>query len=164
MNEEELENQKLPEEILKATASKYEAIREFTKGEEQFNNVIQEIALFEIVLGQINEIYKDTLYAEEVSTLNEAADSTVEIMIDKFAEEFISKTIADQALSSLPDLAQIVSWIEEVHINIAGQLFTEDYVKEVLAPSYRSIAEAIIEVSRDDIEAGEEETDAHSEG
>ncbi len=128
--------------------TKYVEIEKYCDDEDHFNNVIQELVMFEIVLNQINQIFVDTLYNPEANILLGAAKDSVESLCDSFAAEFILQSHEKETLSALPDLAQAVAWVEELHGNIAKQLFTEDFHKEVLAPSYEKIAEAINEVSQ----------------
>ncbi len=161
--------EEIPEEFSTAVKEKYSEIEEFCDDAEHFENVVNELVLFEIVLGQINQIYSDTLYNKSSGTLIDAATQAVETLRISFSDEFVSQTLEKKELTSLPDLPLAISWITESHLNLIKQLFTEDYVREVMEPSYLKIAEAIVEVSGnqqenvEDIEVtlpGEEETPA----
>ncbi len=161
--------EEIPEEFSTAVKEKYSEIEEFCDDAEHFENVVNELVLFEIVLGQINQIYSDTLYNKSSGTLIDAATQAVETLRVSFSDEFVSQTLEKKELTSLPDLPLAISWITESHLNLIKQLFTEDYVREVMEPSYLKIAEAIVEVSGnqqenvEDIEVtlpGEEETPA----
>ncbi len=156
----EPEQVEIKKEFLESIAVKYADIHEYCEDADHFANVVHEIAMFEIVTSQINQIFTDTLYVKEVDTLSGAAVETVDLIKSNFAVKFVQDTKEAGKLSSLPTLDLIVSWITEVHENIAAQLFTEDFAKEILAPAYTNIAEAIIEVSV----GAERESERESEG
>ncbi len=151
----------MSKETLEEIAIKYAGIEEFCEDADQFNNVSHELALFETVLSQINEIFKSTLYTSEVDTMNVASDDTVDILRDSFAKEFVSNSKEEKKLASLPTLELAVAWIQEIHENLAKQLFTEEFSTEVLVPAYTEISEAIIGISNRELEdeAGEGEAD-----
>ncbi len=139
--------EQIPPEFAEAVKTKYLSIEKFCDNAEHFDGVIQELVLFEVVLMQINQIFCDTLYSKESTTLSDASKEAVRTLQNTFALEFVDQSLAKEALTALPDLGMAVSWVSEMHSNIAKQLFTEDFAKEVLEPSYDKIAEAIIEVS-----------------
>ncbi len=146
------EEDSMAQELIETTKEKYSEILQFCENEEQQDKVIQELALFETVISQVNQIFKETLYQEDISVFGTASDETLEALVISFTKEFISKSKEGQELAGLPDLALVVSWVNEIHTNVAAQLFKEDFVNEVIAPSYDSISEAIIEISQNDIE------------
>ncbi len=147
----------ISKEALEAIAINYAGIEKFCEDAGQFDSVIRELALFEIVLVQINQIFKSTLYTTEVDTMNVASDDTVDILRDNFAKEFVRQTVEEEKLASLPTLDLVVSWVQEIHENLAQQLFTEEIVNDVLAPAYGNIAEAILGISKDELEDETEE-------
>ena len=172
------QEQELPEEIqaeldqeVKAITAEtfqqvseiYKEIKEFTKDEEQYTGIINDLVLFEVVLKQLNLIYQDTIYSKDVPTFREASDKTVSLVTDNFRNEFIKKTKEAKELPSLPDLKQMISWIEEIHLNLALSLFTEDFIKEVIAPAYQKISEAVVDVSASDIKEASGETTSETE-
>ncbi len=144
--------QEISEEITEDIKEKYKVIESFCEDEEHFNNIISDLVMFEIVLGQINQIFTDTLYAKNSVVLVGAASDAIEVMKNTFSDEFISQTETQKELTSLPDLTQAVSWVQELHLNLATQLYTEDFTREVIAPAYARITEAIVEVSSGETE------------
>ncbi len=142
-------HEEISRDIAEAIPIKYEGLDKFCDGEDHHNTIIQELYLFEIVLRQLNTIFKDTLYVKEIDTLRGASDETTDALADSFAIEFMKKTEEEQALSSLPDLGTMIKWIKEIHLNLAAQIFNEDIVVEMLAPAYENMSEAIIDVSKE---------------
>ncbi len=149
------EFEEVPKEFLESLAIKYADIQEYCEDADHFGRIVHELALFEIVIMQINEIFKDTLYSKDVTTLSGASNETVETLKNSFAAEFIEKTKEAKELSSLPTLDLVISWVTEIHENIATQLFTEEFAHEVLTPAYEKIAEAVIEISAGELQKDE---------
>ncbi len=156
-------HEEISKDIAEAIPGKYEGLDKFCEGEDHYNTIIQELYLFEVVLQQLNTIFKDTLYVKEIDTLRGASDATANALADSFALEFMKKTEEGQALSDLPDLGTMVKWVKEIHLNLAAQIFNEDIVAEMLAPAYENMSEAIIEVSKEQDASEETGTDASEE-
>ncbi len=151
------EVQQLPPELTAVTAATYADLEKFATSAEQFEGVIKELTLMSIVVDQLNTIYKDTIYSEDVATLRDASDGTIDILLTSFAKEFISKSEEAQEFAPLPSLNLIAKWVEEIHINVAKQLFSEDFVKEVFTPAFERITAAVLEASGEVIDSDEAE-------
>ncbi len=157
---EEKDNKQRSAEIAADVSEKYKGLDKYCKDKENFDNVIQELYLFEIVLRQINQIFIDTIYSKEIDILTIAADRATNILADTFAKEFMKQTVEEDQLASLPDLNLIVEWIHEIHTNVARQLFLEEFIEEVMEPAYLNIANAIVEISEEDLASSEDAPDA----
>ena len=134
---------------------------------DRFDKVVEELGLFETVLYQVNEIFCKTLYKDSNEAMQKAAESSVDSLRDNFRSEFIKETLNNEKLFELPELELIASWIETIHLDIAGQLFTDEFVSEALRPVYENITGAILEAEAnvDETEEPEEkgeEDEAHN--
>ena len=122
---------------------------------DRFDKVVEELGLFETVLYQVNEIFCKTLYKEGNEVMLKAAETSVDYLRDNFRTKFVEETLKNDSLFELPELELIASWIETIHLDIVGQLFTDEFVNEALQPVYENITEAILEA-----EAEIDETEA----
>jgi trans-2-enoyl-CoA reductase len=129
---------------------------------DRFDKVVEELGLFETVLYQVNEIFCKTLYKDGNEAMLNAAESSIDSLRDNFRSEFIKETQKNEALFDLPELELVTSWVEAIHLDIAGQLFTEEFVSEALRPVYENITGAILDTEAN-IEETEEATESEEE-
>jgi trans-2-enoyl-CoA reductase len=129
---------------------------------DRFDKVVEELGLFETVLYQINEIFCKTLYNENNEAMITASVASIDGLRDNFRSEFIKETRKNEALFDLPDLGLVTSWVETIHLDIASQLFAEEFVSEALKPVYENITGAILD-TESNIEETEEATESEEE-
>ena len=71
-------------------------------------------------------------------------------------EKYIKECVSNNEVGEIPDLMQIISWIEEVQFNISKQIWEETFFNNVIRPAIESITEAVLETASDE-EIQEEE-------
>ncbi len=139
-------------------SKKYEELEKLLT-EERFVEVLNDLTLFEIVIKQISEIFIQSLYNENSAALLSASRESVNTLLGNFTQQFIDMTQGDEEVAPIPDLLQIVSWIEEIHIDLANQLYNETFVREVIRPAYENVSKAVIETADEIEENGEIDED-----
>ncbi len=141
-------------------SKKYEELEKLLT-EERFVEVLNDLTLFEIVIKQISEIFIQSLYNENSAALLSASRESVNTLLGNFTQQFIDMTQGDEEVAPIPDLLQIVSWIEEIHIDLANQLYNETFVREVIRPAYENVSKAVIETADEIEENGEIDEDGN---
>jgi hypothetical protein len=132
--------------------------------DEKFKSLVEDLTMFELAVRNVNDIFKGTIYnCSESEHLCEVIDRSTNDLLENFQKQYMDFVEEKKEIHPLPSLEQVVTWAEEIHVNIALQLFTEEYTQNVIKPSFESIASAILEVAEDEeIAESEEEDEAHN--
>jgi hypothetical protein len=142
--------------------NKYKDLKTLCKDEEEFEVLVYKLGLMEIVIGQLNDIYKSVLYAEGEEVLHAAADEATAELEKNITEQYINQSVAEKEIKDIPEFQIVLAWINQLHLNIAGQLFNADFVNEVMEPAFENIAKTVLEIGKEEtekVEEEEEETD-----
>jgi hypothetical protein len=144
---------------------RYKVLKEILNlDDEEFKSLVEDLTMFELAVRNVNDIFKGTIYnCSESEHLCEVVDRSTNDLLENFQKQYMDFVEEKKEIHPLPSLEQVVTWAEEIHVNIALQLFTEEYTENVLKPSFESIAAAILEVAEDEeIAESEEEDEAHN--
>ena len=146
------------EEIL----SVYSPLKEFLS-EEDYQKKCSELMLMEVVLDQVNLIFKERVINTDEEMMVTNVDNYKQQLIDRVREEYLRLSKEAGAAVDIPDMGTIVSWVESIYYDIFQQLFNKELVDLVIAPSLEDISNAIIEYSKEPEEELEEELEEEKE-
>ena len=133
---------------------KFEDIKEFCKDEKEFDDIVLKISLLEVILGQVNEIFVNSLYNEEAKALIEAANTSTRGLQEEVINVYIKNSKDIGELMPVPDIIEVAGWVEEIHYDIAMQLYSEGFCNSVIAPALETVTSSVIEFANE--EAGTE--------
>ena len=124
---------------------------------EGFDQIVADLSLFESITMQIAEIYSSTLYNKEAVALHSANNTGSKALVLNFFTQFVAECIKENKIIEVPDLAQIVTWVEEIHIDINGQLWEEEFLTSVIVPAVETISTTILDTAVGLDENGEQQ-------
>jgi len=130
--------------------SKFEEIQSFCKDEKEFNDIVMKISLLEAILGQVNEIFIGSLYSKEAYALIDAANASVSRLQNEVVDIYIKNSKDLGELMPVPDVAEISSWVEEIHFDIAKQLYSEGFCDSVIYPALQTVTQSVIEFAEEE--------------
>jgi len=123
----------------------YQEINKYFNSKEEFDDFIEKILIFEIVLEQVTEIFKGSVFNAESEIVNYFTENNLQNYKVTFHKKFIEFTKEADRLMSIPELEEIVSWIETAYLEFLKNIFNEDYLNIVIKPSLEDISSAILE-------------------
>ena len=142
--------QETPAVNFEKNASKFEEIRKLCKDDSEFKDLVMKISLLEVILGQINEIFIGSMYNEKADAIINAANSSVKTLQDTVVDTYIKNSKELGELMPVPDIAELSTWVEEVHYDIARQLYTEGFCDTVIYPALQTVTESVIEFAEEE--------------
>ncbi len=155
--EDELKSFK--EAFQKNKEGQFKALEQFAINEEDFDKAVKDITLFEIITKQISGIFGASLYSDEATALNGANIDGTNALVENFFSRYLEECVNEKKITDIPDLAQIVTWVEEVHFNISKQIWCENFFGSVIKPAIESISEAVLETAAEENTEGEDDVD-----
>ena len=129
------------------------SIKDLCKTEEEFKELQKNLELFLVVADQSNQIFISSIYNEDAKTLIEASEDAIIDLKTIAIERFIKGSKEVGAILQIPELEELLSWVQEIHTNIASQLFSEDFYESVYIPALDAVSRSIIEFTEEEIEA-----------
>jgi hypothetical protein len=136
---------------------KLEKLKPLCETPEQFTDVSLKVALLEVILSQVNEIFISSLYPPTAKALIESAKESVKHMQETVTDTYVKNSLAVGELMPIPDIAEISYWVEEVHKEIAEQLYTTGFVNTVFTPALETVTTSVIEFAKEEVEEVVEE-------
>ena len=120
--------------------------------EEEYEDFCGKAALMEFVINQVNDVFKRQIIAEHNDSMQKNVEQVLQNFINNLREKYITNTLETKEIYSLPDLSDIVGWVETLYIDTFKQLFHSDFVDMAVAPAISSISEALLEFADDSTE------------
>jgi len=142
--------QEAPQVNFEENSKKFEDIKDLCKDEKEFKDLVMKISLLEIILGQINEIFIGSLYFDKADVLIKTANTSVRTLQDTVVETYVKNSKELGELMPVPDIEELSSWVEEVHYDIARQLYAEGFCDTVIHPALQTITESVIEFAKEE--------------
>jgi len=148
----EPETKEIPESLFNTAEAqeKLEELKPLCETPDQFTDVALKVALLEVILSQVNEIFISSLYPPTATALIESANESVKHMQDTVAETYVKNSLAIGELMPIPDISEIAYWVEEVHKEIAQQLYTEGFVDTVFMPALETVTSSVVEFAKEE--------------
>jgi hypothetical protein len=128
------------------------SIKDLCKTEEEFKELQKNLELFLVVADQANQIFIGSVYNENSKTLIEAAENSIADLKTLTLEKFIESSKEVGAILQIPKFEELLDWVQEIHTNIASQLFSEEFCKSVFTPALDSISKSILEFTEEEME------------
>ncbi len=129
---------------------KFKEIEPFCKDEEEFNDVVMKVALLEVILSQVNEIFIGSLYDPNSKVLIDSANASIKSIQESVVDIYIKNAKEVEALVPIPDIQELAQWVEEVHTDLALQIYAEGFVNSVMVPALQTITESVIEFAKEE--------------
>jgi len=129
---------------------KFEDIKDLCQDDHEFHDLVMKISLLEVILGQVNEIFIGSLYNEQSNALIDAANTSIESMQKTIVDTYIKNSRELNELMPVPDIEELSTWVEEVHYDIARQLYTEGFCDTVIYPALQTITESVVEFANEE--------------
>jgi len=142
---------------------KFEDLRKYCKDETEFDDLVLKISLLEVILGQVNELFIGSIYNEEAKALINAANSSTKKLQEEVVNIYIRNSKEAGKLLPIPDIEEISSWVEEIHYDIASQLYTKDFCDTVITPALETITTSIIEFANEETNSENENENENEE-
>jgi hypothetical protein len=127
--------------------------------EEEFNRAIHDVTLFQIITKQINEIFEGPLYNLEAANLIQVSGENVDALLINFEEKFVEECLKENKLVGVPDIEQVIAWVEELHLGVSTQLWELTFFENVIKPAIDTIAQSILETAEEEAKEKEEDVD-----
>jgi hypothetical protein len=135
---------------------RFAPLMSLVKKDEDLKQVIHDLTLFEVITLQISNIFAETLYRNTATALREANDEGVDLLIENFYNKYVEECTSNKKIEDIPDLVQIITWLEDIHFGISAQIWEESFLNSVIKPAIESISEAILETAaEEDVELDE---------
>lgn len=134
---------------------KFKELLPLCETKEQFLDVSLKVALLEVILSQVNEIFISSLYPETAKALIASANKSISDIQENIADEYVKTSLDNKILAPIPDINEIAYWVEEVHLEIAKQLYTEGFINTVFQPALETITGSVIEFAVQEAEERE---------
>jgi len=129
---------------------KFDPLKPLCDTEEQFKDLILKLSLLGIILHQVNEIFIGSLYAETGAALIDSSKNSVTLLQDTLIDNYIKTSLDAGQLAPVPEVKDISVWVEDVHFNIASQLYSLGFVESVVSPALATITTSIIEFAAEE--------------
>lgn len=136
---------------------KFKEIRPFCDTDEKYNDVVLKVALLDVILAQVNEIFIGSLYNPEAVAIIESANASIAGIQSSVVDIYIKNTKDRGELVPIPDIQELATWVEEVHTDIALQLYAEGFVDNVMIPALNTITSGVIDFAKEEAGEAEEE-------
>jgi hypothetical protein len=137
-------------------AEAFKEIESLCEDEKQFQDVVMKISLLEVILGQVNEIFMGSMYNSDATALINSANSSVNILREQVAEQYIQNSKQVGELMPIPDVEELATWVEEIHYDIARQLYSEGFCDTVILPALQTVTESVIEFAKEETDTEDE--------
>ena len=134
---------------------RFKELEPLCETKEQFLDVGLKVALLEMILSQVNEIFTSSLYPTSAKALIDSSAKAISEIQSSIVDEYIKTSLDKQVLAPIPDVNDIAYWVEEVHLDIAKQLYTEGFINTVFQPALETITESVIEFAKEESAAVE---------
>ena len=131
-------------------AKKFEVIKDLCSSDEEFQDIVMKISLLEVIIGQINEIFIGSIYNENSKAMIDAANKSVEMLQKNIVQTYVNNSKELQELMPIPDVAELSTWVEEIHYDIAMQVYTEGFCNTVILPALQTISNSVVEFAEED--------------
>jgi hypothetical protein len=146
------ETQEAPEAGInfQKNAEAFNEIESLCENKKQFQDIVMKISLLEVILGQVNEIFISSMYNPAAVALVNSANASVNILREQVAEQYIKNSKQLGELMPIPDVEELAIWVEEIHYDIARQLYSEGFCDTVILPALQTVTESVIEFSKEE--------------
>lgn len=138
---------------------KFEKLKPLCKSEGEFKDVTLKISLLEIILSQVHEVFVSSLYHETTGiTLIEASNKSLKRLQENLAETYVTNSVEVGELMPIPGIEEATLWVQEIHHDIASQLYSEGFMNSVFHPALATLSTSIIEFSKEEAQLAQQET------
>jgi len=144
MDKEKIEQ--IISEKMEDLSNSYSSLKEIAT-EEELNDTLQKLLMIHTILLQLNQIFTSAIYDEKATSIILASEEGANQLVDNFKKQYVEASTEAGLLAPIPDLDQLVSWIEELHKDITSQLFDEDFHSSVIVPALTDISAAVLETA-----------------
>jgi hypothetical protein len=145
-----------PEEIPEANINfeknteAFKELKQFCKDDEQFQNMVMKISLLEVIIGQVNDIFIGSVYGKDANALIQSAKASANTLGKQVLEQYIKNSKEIGELMPIPEVEELANWVENIHYNIAEQLYSEGFCNTVILPALQTVTESVIEFAKED--------------
>jgi glutathionyl-hydroquinone reductase len=142
--------EEIPSVNFEKNKNKFKDIRELCKDDKEFDDVVMKVSLLEVIIGQVNQIFMSSLYNEKATALVNSANSSIESLQQSVVDVYIKNSLEVKKLMPIPDIAELSTWVEEIHYDIARQLYSEGFCDAVIYPALQTVTSSVIEFAEEE--------------
>jgi glutathionyl-hydroquinone reductase len=146
-------SKEIPSVNFEKNKDKFKDIRELCKDDKEFDDVVMKVSLLEVIIGQVNQIFMSSLYNENATALVNSANSSIESLQQSVVDTYIKNSLEVKKLMPIPDISELSTWVEEIHYDIARQLYAEGFCDAVIYPALQTVTSSVIEFAEEEARA-----------
>jgi len=130
-------------------------------GEDALKILKDEFKIVDQVIQQVDEVFRSRVINEDNESIQKTLDDNIKVLTSNIVVKYVEMSLSMEALVDLPNLENILEWVQSSYTNILGQIFNVDFNTIVIEPALVQISEALVEFA-DENEPEKDNNETHN--